>query len=118
SRTSGWGWFFFTTVPVGGIRFAMAVPWTSESHGRSSSRHLDIPGLASSAVMLFALTYALIEGHDKGWTSATILGSFALAAVAAAAFVVIERRSPPPLAEVSPFRPPLFRGRPAARVPA
>ena len=30
---------------------------------------LDLPGLVTSAVALFALTYGLIEGHDKGWTS-------------------------------------------------
>ncbi len=40
--------------------------------------------MITSSVALFGLTYALIEGHDKGWTSAVILGSFALAAVAAA----------------------------------
>ena len=43
-----------------------------------------MPGLVTSALALFALTYALIEGHDKGWTSGLILGAFALAAVAAA----------------------------------
>src|SRR6516225_306040 len=110
SQNFRWGWIFFINVPVGVITFAMAVAWISESHGRSSSRHLDIPGLASSAVMLFALTYALIEGHDKGWTSATILGAFALAAVAAAAFVLIERRSAEPMVQVSLFRSRVFSG--------
>ena len=32
-------------------------------------RRLDLPGVVTSAVALFALTFALIEGHDRGWTS-------------------------------------------------
>ena len=32
-------------------------------------RRLDVPGLLTSAVALFALTYALIEGQSRGWTS-------------------------------------------------
>ena len=35
----------------------------------------------------------LIEGHDKGWTSALIMGAFGVAALAAAAFVWIESRA-------------------------
>jgi MFS family permease len=68
SQNFHWGWIFFINVPVGIVTFAMAVAWVAESRGRSGSRRLDVPGLASSAVALFALTYALIEGHAKGWT--------------------------------------------------
>jgi len=56
SQNWHWGWIFFINVPVGAVTFAMAVAWMAESHGRSASRRLDIPGLASSAVALFALT--------------------------------------------------------------
>src|SRR5215472_1547255 len=110
SQNWHWGWIFFINVPVGVITFAMAVVWMAESRGQSASRHLDVPGLASSAVALFALTYALIEGHTKGWTSAQILGSFALAAVAALVFIVIEARSAQPMVQVSLFRSRVFSG--------
>ena len=110
SENFRWGWIFFINVPVGVITFAVAAAWMAESHGRSASRRLDVPGLASSAVMLFSLTYALIEGHDKGWTSATILGSLALAAAAAVAFAVIEARSVHPMVQVSLFRSRVFSG--------
>jgi MFS family permease len=66
SQNFHWGWIFFINVPVGIVTFAMAVAWMAESRGRSASRRLDIPGLASSAVALFALTYALIGGHTRG----------------------------------------------------
>jgi EmrB/QacA subfamily drug resistance transporter len=110
SENFRWGWIFFINVPVGAVTFAMAVIWMAESHGKTASRRLDIPGLTASAVTLFSLTYALIEGHDKGWTSALILGSFALSAVAAAAFVMIEARSKQPMVAVSLFRSRVFSG--------
>ncbi len=110
SQNFRWGWIFFINVPVGIVTFVIAAVWMAESRGQSASRRLDIPGLASSAVALFALTYGLIEGHDKGWTSAPILGSFALAAVAAVVFVLIEARSVHPMVEVSLFRSRVFSG--------
>jgi EmrB/QacA subfamily drug resistance transporter len=110
SQNWHWGWIFFINVPVGAVTFAMAVAWMAESRGQSASRRLDIPGLASSAIALFALTYALIEGHTKGWTSAEILGSFALAAVAAVVFALIEARAERPMVQISLFRSPVFSG--------
>jgi EmrB/QacA subfamily drug resistance transporter len=110
SQNLHWGWIFFINVPVGIVTFAMAVAWMAESHGRSASRRLDIPGLASSAAALFALTYALIEGHTRGWASAQILGSFAVAAAAALIFVLIEARSQHPMVQISLFRSRVFSG--------
>jgi EmrB/QacA subfamily drug resistance transporter len=105
-----WGWIFFINVPIGLITFAMAVAWMDESLGKTASRRLDVPGLASSAIGLFSLTYALIEGHDRGWTSAPILGTFVLAAVAIAAFLLIEARSEHPMVQVSLFKSRVFTG--------
>jgi EmrB/QacA subfamily drug resistance transporter len=105
-----WGWIFFINVPVGIAALGIALASVDESRESSARRHLDIPGLISSAVALFSLTYALIEGHDKGWTSALILSAFALAAVAAVAFGVIESRSPHPMVELKLFRSRVFAG--------
>jgi MFS transporter, DHA2 family, methylenomycin A resistance protein len=49
------------------------------------------------------LTFAIIEGPSRGWSSGLILGAFALAAFAMAAFVAWERRHDGPLIDVSPF---------------
>src|SRR5215472_11006428 len=105
-----WGWIFFINVPVGIVAFVIAVASVGESRDPSVVRHLDVPGLISSAVALFSLTYALIEGHDKGWTSALILGSFALSAAAAAAFVLIESRTEHPMVDLTLFRSRVFTG--------
>jgi EmrB/QacA subfamily drug resistance transporter len=105
-----WGWIFFINVPVGIITLALALVTVSESRDTTATRRLDLPGLLTSAVMLFALTYALIEGQDKGWTSGLILGSFALSAVAAGLFVRAEARSAAPMVNLSLFRSRVFSG--------
>jgi EmrB/QacA subfamily drug resistance transporter len=105
-----WGWIFFINVPIGVITLAIAVPAMRESRDTSAARRLDLPGLVSSAVALFALTYALIEGHDKGWTSALIMGAFGVAALGAASFVWVESRAQYPMVAMSLFRSRVFSG--------
>jgi EmrB/QacA subfamily drug resistance transporter len=105
-----WGWIFFINVPVGVAAFAIAFVATQESRDPSVVRRLDVPGLITSAIALFSLTYALIEGHDKGWTSALILGAFALAAAAGTAFALIESRTAHPMVEMRLFRSRVFAG--------
>ena len=105
-----WGWIFLINVPVGLVTLALALPFMRESKASSAVRRLDIPGLVTSAVSLFALTYALIEGGDKGWTSTVIVSAFAIAAVAMAAFLVIEARSQYPMVDLGIFRIRQFSG--------
>ncbi len=105
-----WGWIFLINVPIGVITFALSVRYVGESRADSAVRKLDLPGLAGSAVSLFALTYALIQGTADGWTSPFILAAFALAAVAAAAFLAIEARTANPMVELGMFRRREFSG--------
>ena len=98
-----WGWIFLINVPVGVLTFVIAIGVIAESRQQSASRSLDIPGLVTSAASLFALTYALIEGHDKGWTATPIIALFALAAAAAAGFIAIERRAAHPMVDLGMF---------------
>jgi EmrB/QacA subfamily drug resistance transporter len=105
-----WGWIFFINVPVGAVTMAIAAASVSESRDTSAGRYLDVPGLAVSAIALFSLTYALIEGHDKGWTSGLILGAFGLAAAGVAAFTLIEARSAHPMIPLALFRSAVFSG--------
>jgi EmrB/QacA subfamily drug resistance transporter len=99
-----WGWIFLINVPVGVITFALALRYVGESRAESAARRLDVPGLITSAVTLFSLTYALIEGNVRGWTSPLILGAFAVAAVAAVVFLVIEARTAHPMVDLAMFR--------------
>ena len=105
-----WGWIFFINVPVGILAIVVARFVIKESRDTSAEQRLDLPGLLTSAVGLFALIYALIEANTYGWTSARILGFFALAVIGLVAFVVLELRQRVPMLDLSLFRNPIFAG--------
>src|SRR6187431_1356201 len=71
-----WSWIFFVNVPVGVIAIAAAYLFIDESKDTSHGQRPDVPGLATSAVGLFALTYGLIEANSYGWGSTRIIGAF------------------------------------------
>jgi EmrB/QacA subfamily drug resistance transporter len=105
-----WNWIFYVNVPIGVLAVVAAIVVVPESRDSSREQRLDLPGLATSAVGLFALVYALIEAHSYGWTSARILGLFAIAAVALVAFVLLEMHQRVPLLDLSLFRNGTFAG--------
>jgi len=105
-----WGWIFLINVPLGVITFGLAVFYGAESRAGSAAGRLDLPGVLTSALSLFALTYALIEGNVSGWTAPLILGAFAVAAVSAVAFLAIEARVAHPMVDLSMFRNRAFSG--------
>src|SRR5581483_8080720 len=86
-----WNWIFFINVPVGAIAIVAAFLLIDESKDTSREQRPDIPGLFTSALGLFALSYALIEANNFGWTSGRILASFAVAAIALVTFVLLEQ---------------------------
>ena len=105
-----WSWIFFINVPVGIAGIIVARLFITESRDKSEEQRLDLPGLLSSAIGLFALTYALIEANNYGWTSARILALFAVAAVALVTFVVLEHRQRVPMLDLSLFKNSTFAG--------
>src|SRR5580765_98564 len=105
-----WSWIFFINVPVGILAIVVARLVIHESRDTSAEQRLDLPGLLSSAIGLFALTYALIEANKYGWTSPLILGLFALAAASLTVFVLLELHQRVPMLDLSLFRNPTFAG--------
>ncbi|MEW9528616.1 MFS transporter [Microbispora sp. NPDC049125] len=110
SENADWGWIFLINAPIGVITAAVGLRAIQVPRTSGARAGLDLPGLVTSALGMFALTYALIEGESRGWTSAPILASFGLAASAAAAFVVIEARTAQPMIDLSLFRERIFSG--------
>ncbi len=98
-----WSWIFFVNVPVGIVAIAASFLFIDESRDETHVR-LDVPGLTTSGLALFSLTYGLIEANSYGWGSARILGSFALAAVMFAAFILLERHQRNPMLPLDLFR--------------
>ncbi len=110
SEHLSWGWIFFINVPVGIATLVLGAAVITESRNANSPRRFDIPGVITSAAALFALTFALIEGHDRGWTSPLIIGCFAVAAGLGVLFVLLERRAAEPMVAMSLFRERVFGG--------
>lgn len=110
SENADWGWIFLINVPIGAVAALIGLRSIRVERTAPGRASLDLPGLATSALSLFALTYALIEGESRGWTSAPILGAFAVAAVAAVAFLVVESRTAQPMIDLSLFRERVFSG--------
>jgi EmrB/QacA subfamily drug resistance transporter len=104
-----WHWIFFVNVPVGVVAIAASFLLITESKDETHES-LDLPGLGTSALGLFALTYGLIEANSYGWTSARIVGSFAVAVISLVSFVIIERRRRFPMLDLTLFRSGTYTG--------
>jgi EmrB/QacA subfamily drug resistance transporter len=105
-----WNWIFFINVPVGILAILVTRIVVDESRDTSADQRLDLPGLLSSGIALFALTYGLIEANKYGWTSGRILGLFALAVIGFVVFIVLEMRQRAPMLDLSLFRNGTFAG--------
>jgi EmrB/QacA subfamily drug resistance transporter len=99
----GWRWAFNINAPICAA-LAIAVLKIVDESRDPTPRTLDFPGIGLFASAMFALTWALILGPDRGWTSNTVLlralaglGLFAL-------FAVVERRRAHPMLDLTLFR--------------
>jgi EmrB/QacA subfamily drug resistance transporter len=105
-----WSWIFFINIPVGVIGVVAARLFIDESKDTSHEQRLDLPGLVTSAIGLFALIYGLIETNTHAWGSTRVLSLFAIALVALVAFVLLELRQRIPMLDLSLFRNATFSG--------
>ena len=110
SEHADWSWIFFVNIPVGIVAVVAAFVFIDESRDTSKEQRPDVPGLVTSGVGLFALTYGLIEANSYGWGSTRILAAFGLAALSLAAFVSLELRQRRPMLDLKLFRNPTFSG--------
>jgi EmrB/QacA subfamily drug resistance transporter len=92
-----WHWIFFVNVPIGIAAFALAFAVIPERKPGAHVQGVDVPGILSSAVGLFCLVLGLIQGNEWGWTSARILGLFAVAVASYPLFMWWELRTPSPM---------------------
>jgi EmrB/QacA subfamily drug resistance transporter len=87
----GWRWIFFLNLPI--AAFAILVTWRVVPRDKPSTaeHRIDYAGIVALSAGLLALLLALDEGSDRGWRDTLILGLFAFAIAALAAFAFIER---------------------------
>jgi EmrB/QacA subfamily drug resistance transporter len=102
-----WGSIFIVNVPLCALAIVAGravIPETRDP----VARRIDWTGAALSGAALVALVWAVIEAPSEGWTSGPVLRASAFAAIAAAAFVVQQRRAADPLLDLRLFRNPRF----------
>ena len=92
---AGWRWIFFVNIPIGVAAICVTMLRVDESKSPGRAR-VDWFGTAALTGSLFLLVYGLLQGNEKGWSSALILGCLIGSLVLLAAFAAIElsRRDP------------------------
>jgi EmrB/QacA subfamily drug resistance transporter len=110
-----WRAVFFVNVPIGLAAIVLTALFVPDSRA-ARPRRIDPVGQLLIIVALASLTYAIIEGPDAGWTSAKILGLFAVSVLAFASLIAYELRRREPLIEIRFFRSAPFAGASAIAV--
>ena len=97
--TSAFGWrsVLFVNVPIGIVAAILSQKYLASNPGRSTDKHLDLPGALSVTSGLILLVYALTSAANAGFTSIQTILPLGLGALVLAGFVAIEYRSKSPL---------------------
>jgi EmrB/QacA subfamily drug resistance transporter len=102
--TTGWSWhyIFWLNVPIGTVLVPLA--WWKLAESRGTQSRLDIPGALLVSGGLLGVVLGLVRGNDSGWTSSSVLASFAVGAVLLTAFVRWELRTTTPMLNLRIFQ--------------
>jgi EmrB/QacA subfamily drug resistance transporter len=107
---ASWRWVFFINLPVAIGVLIVTARHVPETRDPSTAGHVDILGAGLAVLFLAGLTYGLIDGPDRGWTSPAVLGSLIAAALAGPAFLLVERAKAHPMLPLGVFRTRQFSG--------
>ena len=103
----GWRSIFLLNVPTG-IAALVMVHTFSEETVASRARRLDWSGQLAVSLVLWSLSYALIEAGNAGWSAPRVLAAFAATVLLAGVSAMIERRSAAPVFPRALFSRPAF----------
>jgi MFS transporter, DHA2 family, methylenomycin A resistance protein len=99
----GWWAIFLVNLPIGLMAVILGARSIPESADPAQAA-VDPAGQAAGITWLSALTFGLIEGGSTGWSAPVTVLPLVLAAVALAAFLVVEARSARPMLPLALFR--------------
>nr|WP_314562418.1 MFS transporter [uncultured Pseudomonas sp.] len=104
-----WRWVFLVHVPL--TLFTLVLLRISVQESRdSSAQRLDIAGMVTLTLSVFALVYFITQGTENGFGTPPMLGWAGLALAGLLLFITIERRSAYPMFDFSVFRIQRFNG--------
>jgi DHA2 family methylenomycin A resistance protein-like MFS transporter len=90
----GWRSVFFLNIPIGALAIFLIMRFAPPSP--RVEKKADIPGQASAAICLAALTYALTESSREGWTAGPLM-MLLIAVLFGLLFMRVEKRSASPM---------------------
>ena len=99
-----WHWIFLVNVPIGVIVYALCLKLLPAERGTAAGGRIDVAGAVTVTASLMLAVYAIVNGNDKGWTSAQTLGLLGASVVLMALFLAIESRVRSPLVPLGIFR--------------
>ena len=103
TQTLGWRAIFFINLPIG-----LGAIWLTRARvtetPRDDDRGVDLAGQLAAMTTLAVLAGAMIEGGVRGFADPAVLAGFAVALIAGAAFVAVERARERPMLPLGLFR--------------
>ncbi|MEO8490182.1 MFS transporter [Pseudomonas sp.] len=104
-----WRWVFLVHVPL--TLFTLVLLRISVTESRDPASHrLDIVGMLTLTLSVFALVYFITQGSEKGFATPAMLGWAGLSLAGLLLFIVVERRSAHPMFDFCVFRIQRFNG--------
>ena len=107
---ASWRWIFYINVPVAVFVLIVTARHVPESSDPTTTGRVDYAGAALAVTFLAGVTYALIEGPTRGWSSPLVMTGIVLAALSGPAFLWLEHREKNPMLPLNLFRSLQFSG--------
>ncbi|GID97366.1 MFS transporter [Amorphoplanes digitatis] len=103
TQALSWRWIFLVNLPVCLAAVALTLLVLAADHAPRRGR-FDLAGTLAFTAAAGALTLAVIRANTAGWAAVQTWGLLILTALAAVAFVAIERRSPHAMLDLALLR--------------
>src|SRR4051794_13668065 len=81
-----WHWIFLVNIPVGIAVYFLSLRLLPTAKGPAATGRVDVAGAITVTASLMLAVYAIVNGNDKGWTSAQTLGMLGAAVALLALF--------------------------------
>lgn len=104
----GWRSIFWVNIPICIIGFWLTLRVVPVLRHSGPARRFDVPGQLLAVIALTAFIGAVIEVHALGLTHPALLAAFAVALLAGALFLQVQRRSAAPMLPLQLFKLPGF----------
>ena len=101
---ASWRWIFLINLPIGLFVLFVSMRHIPESRAEADPHRLDFAGAVLVTAALAGVTFACIEGPNRGWGSPPVLAMLLVGLGTGSAFFLVERRSANPILPLDMFR--------------